>query len=325
MAKLNTSYLGLNLSSPVIVSSSGLTDQVTKIKKLEEFGAGAVVLKSLFEEQINHEAGKMQEQSDYPEAYDYLKVYTRSHSVSEYLQLIENSKKSVKIPIIASINCVTADEWIDFAKSVETAGADALELNLFFLPMDKDFRAEDFEQVYYDLAVKVRSRIKIPVSVKLGNHFSHIVQVIDKLYHRGVNGVVLFNRFYEPDIDLDQLKLKSAEVFSNPADFGRTLRWIGIASSQVTKVDYAASTGIHDGKAALKAILAGAKVAMVCSTLYKNGPEYLRTILQDMNEWLDLHHYTSVDEVRGKLNYASIKDPAVYERSQFMKYFSSLQ
>jgi dihydroorotate dehydrogenase (fumarate) len=325
MANLSTSYLGLKLPSPVIVSSSGLTDQVSKIKKLEEFGAGAVVLKSLFEEQINHEAGRMLEQTDYPEASDYLKVYTRSNSVSEYLKLIEDSKKAVKIPIIASINCVTADEWIDFAKNVENAGADAIELNLFFLPVDKDFKAEDYEQVYYDLAVRIRSKVGIPVAVKLGQNFTHLLQVIDKLYNRGVNGVVLFNRFYEPDIDLDNMKLKAAEVFSSPSDLSKTLRWVGMASEKMKQMEIAASTGIHDGKSVLKAILAGAKIAMVCSTIYKNGPEYLQTIVKDVNSWLDKNNFSSIDEIRGKLNYGKIKDPSVYERSQFMKYFSSLQ
>jgi dihydroorotate dehydrogenase (fumarate) len=325
MANLNTSYLGLNMPGPIVVSSSGLTDSVSKIRKLEEYGAGAVVLKSLFEEQINFEAGRMMEQSQYPEASDYLKVYTRSNSVSEYLKLIEDSKKSVKIPIIASINCVSADEWIDFAKNVEDAGADALEMNLFFLPLDKDFMIRDFEKVYYDLAVGVRSKVKIPISVKLGQNFTNLPKVVENLHNRGVAGVVLFNRFYEPDIDLDHMKFKAAEVFSSPSDFSKTLRWVGIVSDKVKQVEIAASTGIHDGKSAIKAILAGARVAMVCSAIYKNGPEYLKTMIQEMNTWLDRNNHHAVNDIRGLMNYGKIKDPSVYERSQFMKYFSSLQ
>lgn len=324
MANLQSEYLGLRLRNPLIISSSGLTDNVAKIRKFDEFGAGAVVLKSLFEEQILHDAGKMIDQSSYPEAEDYLKVYTRNNSVAEYLELIEQSKKEVRIPVIASINCITANEWVEFSKNIENSGADALELNLFFLPFSKDKKASFYEDIYLDLVSRVKEMVKIPVVVKLGSHFTNLVEMVNKLYNRGVNGVVLFNRFYEPDIDIDTLKFKSADVLSSPADLSRTLRWVGMVSSQVNQLDIAASTGVHDYKGFLKMILAGAKAVMMCSALYKNGPEYVQAVLRDINNWLDKNNYKSIGEIRGEMNYAHIPDPAVYERSQFMKYFSSL-
>lgn len=324
MADLQSVYLGLKLKNPLIISSSGLTDQVSKIKKLEECGAGAVVLKSLFEEQILHEAGRMIQQTDYPGAEDYLKVYTRNHSVSEYLKLIEDAKRETRIPIIASVNCVTTSEWIDFSRNIEQAGADALELNIFYLPLQTGKSGSDYEAIYLDLASRVKETINIPLAVKLGQHFTHPAGMVEKLYHRGIKGVVLFNRFYEPDIDLEQMKFKAADVFSSPSELSHTLRWVGIVSSLVEKIDVAASTGVHDAEGVLKMILAGAKAVMMCSAIYKNGPEYIKKVLTEVNEWMKRNNIKHLDELRGKLSYARLENPAAYERAQFMKYFSAM-
>lgn len=324
MADLHSVYLGLRLRNPLIISSSGLTDQVSKIKKLEECGAGAVVLKSLFEEQILHEAGKMMDQADYPGAEDYLKVYARNHSVSEYLKLIEDAKKETQIPIIASINCVSTSEWIDFAKNIEQAGADALELNIFYLPLNTGKSSADYEAIYLDLASRVKETITIPLAVKLGQHFTHPAGMVEKLYHRGIKGVVLFNRFYEPDIDLEHKHFKAADVFSTPSELSHTLRWVGIVSSLVEKIDVAASTGVHNSEGVLKMILAGARAVMMCSAIYKNGPEYIRKVVSEVNQWLDKNNIKRIEEMRGRLSYARLENPAAYERSQFMKYFSAL-
>ena len=325
MTDLSTTYLGLKLKNPVIVSSSGLTNSVNKIEKLAGYGAGAVVLKSLFEEQINYEAGTMLQYSDYPEARDYIKNYTKENSIEEYLKLIEQSKKAVDIPVIASINCVSASEWVSFAKKIEEAGADALELNVFYIPLDKEQGPEKYENVYYELVTKIKEYTSLPIAVKLGPYFTNLLQVINKLYFRGVSAVVLFNRFYAPDIDINHMNITAGEVFSSPADIRQSLRWIGIVSENIEKIDLSASTGNHDGAAVVKQLLAGATTVQVCSTLYKNGVESLQKITEDLKSWMASNSFTSIEDFRGKLNYKNIPDPAVFERTQFMKYFSGLQ
>ena len=326
MINLETSYLGLKLKNPVIVSSSGLTNSVEKIKQIEKAGAGAVVLKSLFEEQINHEAGKMISQSqDYPEAEDYINAYTKSNSVGQYLELIESAKKETSIPIIASVNCVSADDWTGFSKQIQDAGADALELNVHVVPVDVNRTSEEIEQVYYNVVEKVKEIISIPIVVKIGYHFSNLSQIVNGLYFRKVKGVVLFNRFYQPDIDIDNLDFTSSEVFSTPNDIRNSLRWVGIVSELVKNIEISASTGIHDGKAAVKFLLAGAQTVQVCSVLYKNGVDYVSTIIDELSAWMEEKKYNSIDEFRGKLNYGTKGNPAVYERAQFMKYFSNYE
>ena len=322
MSHLETTYLGLKLKNPVIVGSSGLTSSIEKIKKIEEKGAGAVVLKSIFEEQINYEAGNLAGGSDSPEAWDYVNYYVKNNTVQEYLDLIKNAKKEVNIPVIASINCISSKEWVGFAKSVEEAGADAIEVNVFILPNDRNANAEKYENIYYDLAEKLKKTVNIPFSFKLGSHFTNLVSFVQKLH---VPGVVLFNRFYAPDIDIDQLKFTSSEVFSSPSDIRNSLRWVGIISSKIANMDIAASTGVHDGKAVVKQILAGASAVQVCSTLYKNGIDQLETILKELEDWMKKQGFENIDEFRGKMSYSRIDDPLVYERSQFMKYFSNVE
>jgi len=322
MAKLDASYLGLKLKNPVLVSSSGLTDSVEKIRKLEELGAGGVVLKSLFEEQIQYEAGNLMKHSDYPEAADYIRNYTMSHSLDEYLTLIESAKKAVRIPVIASVNCISASKWISFSREIESAGADALEVNVFILPTDPNQAGSGYEQVYYDLVTQLKEILSIPLAIKLGNQFSNILHLIKQMYNRRADGVVLFNRFYAPDINITGLKLISSEVFSSPTDIRQTLRWIGIVSGKIDGIDIAASTGIHDSHAIIKQILAGASAVQVCSTLYKNGIEQLPELVSGVEEWMDEHNYRKIEDFKGILSYENISDPLTYERSQFMKYFS---
>jgi dihydroorotate dehydrogenase (fumarate) len=323
MADLSTDYVGLKLRNPLIVSSSGLTDSVEKIKNLENAGAGAVVLKSLFEEQILFEAGHLSQFSDYPEADDYIQNYTRTNHVDQYLDLIEQASAAVSIPVMASINCVSASEWTDFAGKIEEAGAAALELNVYFLPASKETGSQAFEKLYLDIAEKVRRQIRIPVIMKLGMHFTHPVSLVDGLYHRGVDGVVLFNRFYSPDINIRDLKMTSSDVFSSPTDLRFSLRWVAIVSAMVDQVHIAGSTGVHDGSAMVKLILAGARTVQVCSAIYKHGSSVIGTFLQDLNGWMEQQGFAAPDAFRGHMNYSNLPEPQVYERSQFMKYFSS--
>ncbi|MBN1597764.1 MAG: dihydroorotate dehydrogenase-like protein [Bacteroidales bacterium] len=325
MASLATNYLGIDISNPLIVGSSGLTNSVAKIQKLQEYGAGAVVLKSLFEEQIRKEAGSMLKNSNYPEAEDYIMNYVRNNSVDQYYKLIESAKEAVDIPVIASINCMSSKEWINYADGIQKAGADAIELNVYILPDSVHENGVSYEQIYFDILTEVTQRVTIPVSVKLGQHFSNIPSFINKLYSRGAKGVVLFNRFYAPDINIDDLSFTSSEVFSNPSDIRYSLRWVGIVSSLVEKIDICSSTGVHDGKAVVKLLLAGARAVQVCSVLYKNGPEYLKRIIEELEEWMDKLNFENIKEFRGRMSYKNISDPTIFERSQFMRYFSNLQ
>ncbi|MEN8156963.1 MAG: dihydroorotate dehydrogenase-like protein [Bacteroidota bacterium] len=324
MIDLSTTYGGLSLKSPLIVSSSGLTSSVDRIKQMARAGAGAVVLKSLFEEQIMFEAGALSAESDYPEADDYVRAYARENSLGDYLSLIREAKREVDIPVIASINCVQSDEWTDFAHKIQEAGADALELNIYFLAMDKDKDPRTYEKAYLDLITKVKEKTTMPVMVKLGNRCTNIPWMVHQLYLRGAASVVLFNRFYHPDINTDDFTFGSAEVLSSPADLRIPLRWIGIVSSQVKEIDLAASTGVHSGMAAVKLILAGATTVQVCSVLYRNGIDYISDMIEEMKKWMEKNRYESPADFRGKMNYSNLKDPSIYERAQFMKYFSNM-
>lgn len=327
MAHLETTYLGLELKNPLVAASSGLTNSVEKIKKLEKDGIGAVVLKSVFEEQIRNEVTDMlrkdSQNTGYPEAEDYIRNYLRDNTVTSHIHLIENAKKAVDVPVIASVNCVSADEWTSFAKDFQEAGADALELNIFYVPVDRREAPDAIEQLYSDVLQKVRKEVSIPVSVKFGLFHSNIIGMVDKLKANGAKGVVMFNRFYEPDIDLEKLELTSSEVFSSPTDIRHTLRWVGLVSSEVPEIDIAASTGIHTGNAVIKQLLAGAQVAQLCSTLYKNGSDILPKMLQALENFMKKWNFKRISDFRGRLSYKNIDDPMMYERAQFMKYFSN--
>jgi len=324
MIDLSTKFAGLNLKSPVIVSSSGLTSSIERIKKIAAAGAGALVMKSLFEEQINYEVGNLSDGSDYPEAQDYVRTYARENSLDNYLSLITTAKEFVDIPVIASINCVSAAEWIDFAERIEDSGADALELNIYFLPIDKDKDPREYEKVYLNLVSEVKAKTDMPLIIKLGPGFSNITWMVNQLYLRGAAAVVLFNRFYAPDINTEDFTFGSAEVLSSPAELRNSLRWIGIVSSQLDQMDLAASTGVHSGMAVVKQILAGADAVQICSVLYRNGIDYIRDMIAEMKKWMEKHGYDNPGQFRGKMNYSSLNDPSVYERAQFIKYFSKM-
>lgn len=328
MINLEANYLGLKLKNPIIVSSSGLTNSVEKIGKLVDAGAGAVVLKSLFEEQINHEiinSIQTGEGFDYPEAIDYINEYTKENNVNDYLTLIKDAKSAYDIPIIASVNCFSTGHWIDFAKKIESSGADAIELNIYVLNTDKNSKAEDYEDIYYDVLTSVKKEVSIPVVMKLGLYFCNLVRVVNMLSAHGASGVVLFNRFYEPDINIHKMIITAAEVFSSSADLRRTLRWVAIVSDKIENIDVSASTGIHTGEDVIKVLLAGASTAQVCSAIYKRGPQVITEMIDELKSWMEEKGFNSIDSFIGIMNYGKIENPALYERSQFMKYFSSLE
>lgn len=325
MINLETKYMGLKLKNPIIVASSGLTNSIEKIKDLENAGAGAIVLKSIFEEQINNEVSDLinrDPQNLYPEAEDYIWNYTRNNSITRHLNLLSEAKKETEIPIIASINCMSASEWTVFAKDFENAGADALELNLFFVPTARQRSSEEIEQLYLKIVSEVKKQVTIPVSVKIGYYYTNMISMADRLVAHGANALVLFNRFYEPDINIEKMQITSSEVFSSPADIRRSLRWIGLISSQLPKVEIAASTGIHDGEAVIKQLLAGAQTVQVCSGIYINGSQLIAGMLNDLTAFMKKQNFKKIEDFRGRLSYKNIPDPMLYERAQFMRYFS---
>lgn len=325
MKNITTNYMGLELKNPIIIGSSGLTSSVGMIKKLAENGAGAIVLKSLFEEQILAEmnSSSNQDHHDYPEAHDYAQFYTKEKNVSDYLKLIEDAGQAVDIPIIASINCIDDSEWISFAKKIEDAGADALELNIAILPSNPKINGEENEKIYFSIIEKVKAQINIPIAIKMSYYSSHLANLIQELSYTGnADAFVLFNRYYRPDIDINKMKVTSSNTFSSPSDIAISLRWIALLSGEIEK-DLAASTGIHDGAGVIKQILAGAKAVQMTSAIYNHGPEHIKTVLQDIEKWMEEKGFDNLDDFRSKLNLDNIQNPAIYERTQFMKYYSS--
>ena len=322
MAQLKTTFAGLVLKNPIIVSSSGLTDTPEKIKKLEEAGAGAVVLKSVFEEQINMQAGAMQGYGA-PEANDYLRAYIRSHALNEHIRLIEKAKATTGIPVIASINCFSDNEWVDFAQLMEKAGADALEINILALQTEKDYIPGSFEQRHIAILRHVKKEVKIPVIMKLGSNLTNPVSLIDQLYANGADAVVLFNRFHQPDIDIEKLTFCSADILSTEHELADRLRWTAIASASVPQLDYAISGGIHNGKGLIKAILAGACATGICSAIYQKGNGVIKDLLDELTQWMDTKGFETIQQFKAKMNASAAGDVNPFERTQFMKYYSN--
>ena len=320
MTQLKTSFAGLSLRNPVIISSSSLTNSAEKNKKLELAGAGAIVLKSVFEEQIMMQAHHMATY-DSPEAGDYLSTYVRSHAIKEYIDLIQETKRLCTIPIIASINCYSDSEWIDFAKMIEEAGADALEINILALQSEVQYTYGSFEQRHIDILRHIKKTIKIPVIMKLGDNLTNPVALIDQLYANGAAAVVLFNRFYQPDINIEKMEHISGEIFSNASDLAIPLRWIGIASAVVDKIDYAASGGVANAESVVKAILAGASAVEVCSAVYLNTNAFIGEANRFLSAWMERKGFRNIAQFKGKLNIKDVQGVNTFERTQFLKYF----
>jgi dihydroorotate dehydrogenase (fumarate) len=324
MVDLSTEYLGLKLKNPLIAGSSGLSATAKGVREYEEKGAAAVVLKSIFEEEIMYEYEDILREASQEgvnmDQFDYYDFELKSGKIKKYTDLIGECKKSVSIPVIASINCVYSHEWTSFAKQLEEAGADALELNMFFLPSEFDRTTEEKEKAYFKIIEKVQKEVSIPIALKISYYFSNLGPMIQNLSNTGIAGLVLFNRFYSPDFDIEKLEVVSSNVFSNPSDVTISLRWIGIMAERVN-CDLAASTGVHDGAALIKQILAGANAVQVVSALYKHGKGHIATMLGTLEEWMKKKGFNSLSDFRGKLSQAKSSNPAVYERVQFMKYF----
>lgn len=323
MADLTTTYMGIELENPLVAASCGLVSTVEGVQKAEAAGAGAVVLKSLFEEQIRMEtadaAGHL-ESSHHPEARAYLQteVWMR-YGPRDYCRLIEDSKKKVDIPIFASINCASGKWWLDYAKDMEASGADGIELNILVPGTDPRQTGSDVEQIYFDVVSAVANAVKIPVAAKIGFSFASLSYVSRRLVESGAKALVLFNRFRRPDIDIEDLRLKQASPFSDPVEMHYSLRWIGLLAGELP-CDFAATTGLHEAEQVIKQILAGANVAQLCSTLYKNGFDQIGKIRADLEAWMEQHEFESISDFRGQLSEEQAESAAVYERRQYIKH-----
>ena len=259
----------------------------------------------------------------YPEGSDYLVEYVRQHKLSEYLELIKDTKKVCPIPVIASINCYQDAEWVGFAQQMEAAGADAIEINILALQTDMQYNYGSFEQRHIDILSHIKKTVRIPIIMKLGDNLTNPIALIDQLYANGAAAVVLFNRFYQPDIDIEKMKQISGNVFSTGADLVKALRWIGIASAAVNKLDYAASGGIHSPEGIVKAILAGASAVEICSAFYQNSYALVGEYIHFLNLWMDRKGMENIPQFKGMLNVSDLNGVNTFERTQFMKYFSS--
>lgn len=325
MDKLKTTFMGLEMRSPIIAGSSGTTSNINKVIELDKNGVGAIILKSIFEEQINMDTEKTlnNEGGGYPEAEDYIRNYVRANTINEYVSLVKEAKSKVEAPIIASISCLKDGEWVEFASKLEQAGADAIEINAFILPLDPFKDSQDIENIYFSIAKHIRKELKIPILFKIGHYFSNLPMFVSKLKGYGVNGITIFNKFFEPDIDINTMTMKSKTVFSTSTDISTTLRWTGILKGMDNNLEISASTGVHNGDDAIKLLLAGADAVQVCSGIYKNGASTIKDMNSRVAEWMNAKGFKNINDFRGNMSCSDMNDFEHYERAQFMKYFSS--
>jgi dihydroorotate dehydrogenase (fumarate) len=330
MMDLSTKYLGLNLRTPLVASASPLSHELDGIRRLEDAGASAVVLYSLFEEQIKLENLALEHDlaagtEAFAEALTYFPQSLDFYAgPEEYLEHIVKAKDAVNIPIIASLNGATLGGWIDYAHRIEQAGADAIECNIYFLPTDTDRPGGEIENIYLDIVRAVKLTVHIPVAVKLSPFFSNMANMAKRLDATGADGLVLFNRFYQPDIDLENLSIRPSVLLSTPQDLRLPLTWIGILYERV-KASLAATSGIHATEDVVKMLMVGASVTMMCSALLREGPEYIHSVERQLQEWMEDHEYESIRQMQGSMSQLHCADPAAFERAQYMRAVKGLR
>jgi dihydroorotate dehydrogenase (fumarate) len=328
MVDLSTTYLGIKLKNPLVASSSPLTQKIESIRKIEEAGISAVVLHSLFEEQIAQESLKlnrdlMRGSESFAEALTYLPDYGQySIGADKYIEFVKNAKKAVSIPVIGSLNGATTGGWIEYAQKIEQAGADALELNLYYLATDPNMTSSALEDGYIRLIQDIRKQITIPIAVKLSPFFTALPNFAHRLQQSGVEGLVLFNRFYQPDFDLEELEVVPNLILSDSHEVRLPLRWIAILYGKI-ELDFALTSGIHSAEDMLKAIMAGAKVTTIASTLLQNGIKAAQEILVNSQTWMEEHEYDSITQMQGSMSQQAVGDPATFERANYMRVLSS--
>ncbi len=330
MVDLTTTYLGLNLKNPLVASPSPFSEKVDNVKKMEEAGFSAVVMYSLFEEQIIHESLELdhylsQGTDSFVEAQSYLPNSGKfSLTPENYIQHLAKVKKAVNIPVIGSLNGVSTGGWIHYAKEMQDAGADALELNIYYLPNNLALTGSEMEETYSTLVHDVCRQVQIPVAVKLSPFFTALPNLSSKLVQAGAKGLVLFNRFYQPDFDLEALEVVPNLVLSTSHELRLPLRWIAMLYGKV-KADFALTSGVHSGVDAIKAVMAGASVAMTTSALLKSGIGKGSEILEEMKTWMQEHEYTSIQQMKGSMCQRSVAEPAAFERANYMKVLNSFK
>jgi dihydroorotate dehydrogenase (fumarate) len=328
MVDLTTTYLGLKLKNPLVASPSPLSRKMDSVKKMEEAGIAAIVMHSLFEEQIIHESLELDHYltrgtESFAEALTYLPdIGDYSIGPETYVERLNQLKRGVNIPVIGSLNGVSTGGWIEYAKKIEGAGADALELNLYYLPTNPDLTGVEIEDNYIQLVRDVREQISIPIAVKLSPFFSSIPNIARRFGEAGVNGLVLFNRFYQPDYDLQTLSVVPNLVLSNSNDLRLPLRWIALLYGKIP-VDFALTSGVHTAEDVIKAVMAGANVAMTTSELLQKGIPRISQILNDLMVWMEENEYQSIEQMRGSMSKISVAEPAAYERANYMKVLNS--
>jgi dihydroorotate dehydrogenase (fumarate) len=328
MPDLSTSYLGLALRSPLVASASPLCEDVGNIRRMEDAGAAAVVLHSLFEEQITLESQHLDRYlshgtETFAESLTYLPDMQRYNLGPDgYLEHIRRAKAAVDIPVIGSLNGISPGGWTSYAKKIQEAGADALELNVYYIPTDPEMTGAEVEQRYVDLAREVKAAVSIPVALKLGHAFSAMANLARRLDQTGIDGLVLFNRFYQPDFDLETLDVVPSLTLSSSYEVLLRLHWVAILYGHV-RADLAVTGGIHTAQDVVKAMMAGARVAMLTSALLKHGIELLRVVRANLSAWLEAHEYTSIRQMQGSMSYRSVPDPAAFERANYMRVLSS--
>ncbi|NBK24066.1 MAG: dihydroorotate dehydrogenase-like protein [Spirochaetia bacterium] len=322
MADLSTSYLGLKLKNPLIAGSSPLTASLDNLKRCEDAGMSAVVLKSIFEEQIEMDGESAAEINDayltHADAYGFMKSASMERHIDAYLTLLEDAKRSLEIPVIASINCRQSGSWIEYANRFAACGADAIELNHYVVAADVEVDGSAIEKEYLSLVKAARKQIKLPLSLKMGPSFSSLANMMRRFDEYSIDGVVLFNRFYSPDIDINKMTLVPAQMLSSKDEYALSLRWTALMSEEV-RYDICASTGIYSGSTVIKQLLAGAKAVQLCSVLLKQGLGSVANIEAELVQWMDSHAYSSIADFNGKLAQERMSDPAKWERVQYMK------
>src|SRR5579871_2316691 len=330
MIDLSTTYLGLKLSSPLVVSASPLSRDIEGICRLEDAGASAVVLYSLFEEQLRQEEADLDYHlangtESFAESITYFPQASEFHTGPEgYLEHIRKAKASVRMPVIASLNGSTLGGWTKFAGEIERAGADAIECNIYSIPTDPSFTASDVEKTYLDIVRAVKSTVTIPVAVKLSPFFSNFANMAHRLDDAGADALVLFNRFYQPDIDLEELEIHPNVLLSTPQSLRLPLTWVGILYGRL-RASLAATSGVHEAQDAIKLLMAGASVTMMCSALLRNGINHLRHVERGIVDWMEQHEYESIHQMQGSMSQLRCADPSAFERAQYMRAVKSLQ
>jgi dihydroorotate dehydrogenase (fumarate) len=322
MERLATTYLGLELKNPIIAGSSPLTASLDKLKQCEDAGAGAVVVKSIFEEQIDHDAAKMMSQTEgfvaHTDGQDFLEEVSRDFYIDAYLSLVEKASSALDIPVIASVNCRSRGTWLDYVQRFAEVGADALELNYYILPSDASRTGQEIEDEYFSVVKAARERVKLPLSVKMSAQFTALANVVKRFDTMDIDGLVLFNKFYQPDVDIEKISTKSSIVLSNPNDYAQSLQWTALLSAYLNS-DICASTGIHTGETVVKMLLSGAKAVQICSAIMKSGHGVINQMQTELLQWMDRHEFETFVDFRGKLAHKRMEDPSQWERAQYMK------